>query len=94
MKGEVDIYLHWSMIYNLTWEKVYGWKILSRVTVKTPEKAAVECVWSLTTTVCSVPVLPGERVYAQSFAVPGVAGIVTVESISHSVCVEPTAVVP
>lgn len=31
---------------------------------------------------------------AQSFAVPGVAGIVTVESISHSVRVEPTAVVP
>lgn len=67
---------------------------LSRGTVKTPEKAAVDCVWSLTTTVCSVPVLPGERVYAQSFAVPGVAGIVTVESISHSVRVEPTAVVP
>lgn len=82
------------MIYNLPWDKGVGWKILSRGTVKTPEKGAVECVWSLTTTVCSVPVLPGERVYAQSFKVPGVAGTVTVESISKSLCVEPTAVVP
>jgi len=61
------------MIYNLPWDKVKGWKILSRGTVKTPEKGAVECVWSLTTTVCSVPVLPGERVYAQSFPVPALS---------------------
>lgn len=44
--------------------------------------------------VCHEPVPSGESLCAQSFPVPGVAGILLVAKICSSICVEPTAVVP